>query len=74
MTSVEFTAFEQVFVDELLEKLHSRLEDLRCLFCNNLFTDRQLLREHIRKKQHNTNDTDYDKYYVINYLWNLERS
>jgi hypothetical protein len=71
MTSFEFTAFEQVFVDELLEKLHSRLENLRCLFCNNLFTDRQVLREHMRKKQHkciNPNDTEYDKYYVVNYL------
>jgi hypothetical protein len=63
--------YAQVYVDELLEKLHSRLEDLRCLFCNNLFHDRHVLREHMRKKQHkciNPNDTEYDKYYMVNYL------
>jgi len=61
----------QVFVDELLEKLHERLENLRCLFCNNLFTERHVLREHMRKKQHkciNPNDVEYDKFYMVNYL------
>ncbi|XP_059485528.1 zinc finger protein 277 [Neocloeon triangulifer] len=60
-----------VFIDELLEKIHTRLENLRCLFCNNLFLERHILREHMRKKQHkciNPNDTEFDKYYIVNYL------
>jgi hypothetical protein len=61
----------QVFVDELLDRLQERLEKLQCLFCGNLFPDRPTLKEHMRKKQHKTinpKNTEYDKFYMINYL------
>lgn len=60
-----------VYIDELLEKLHDKLNSLQCLYCERTFRDRPILKEHMRKKQHkkvNPKNKSYDKYYVINYL------
>ncbi|CAB3385833.1 Hypothetical predicted protein [Cloeon dipterum] len=60
-----------VFIDELLEQIHLRLQNLRCLFCNNQFYEKRALSEHMRKKQHkciNPEHTEMDKYFIVNYL------
>jgi hypothetical protein len=46
-------------------------DSLHCLFCNKVFKNQIVLKEHMRKKQHkkiNPKDTEFDKFYVINYL------
>ena len=60
-----------VNVRELLDEIQGKLNNLQCLFCENIFRDRAILREHMRKKMHrrlNPENKDYDKYYMINYL------
>ncbi|CAI9724398.1 finger 277 [Octopus vulgaris] len=60
-----------VFVSEFLNKLQQKLDNLQCLYCEKTFRDRPTLKEHMRKKQHKrikSNNTLYDKYYIINYL------
>ncbi|KAJ9583011.1 hypothetical protein L9F63_022627, partial [Diploptera punctata] len=44
---------------------------LHCLYCNKLFKDRTVLKEHMRKKQHkkiNPEHGEFDKFYIINYM------
>lgn len=44
---------------------------LQCLYCERIFKDRTVLKEHMRKKQHkriNPENEKYDRYYIINYL------
>lgn len=44
---------------------------LQCLYCERIFKDKTVLKEHMRKKQHkkiNPKNRKYDKFYVINYL------
>ncbi|XP_064605513.1 zinc finger protein 277-like isoform X2 [Liolophura sinensis] len=60
-----------VFVDEFLDIIQSKLNNLLCLYCEKLFKDRWTLKEHMRKKHHrriNPENKTYDKFYVINYL------
>ncbi|ELU04760.1 hypothetical protein CAPTEDRAFT_91094 [Capitella teleta] len=60
-----------VYTTELLDHLDEKLHSLQCLFCDKIFKDRSVLKEHMRKKQHkriNPKNTKYDKYYIINYL------
>jgi hypothetical protein len=43
----------------------------QCLFCDKYFKTKTVLKEHMRKKQHkriNPKDTDFDRFYIINYL------
>ncbi|CAI8058403.1 Zinc finger protein 277 [Geodia barretti] len=59
-----------VFVSEFLDLLQEKLDKLLCLYCEKLFKDRNTLKEHMRKKQHkkiNPNNTEYDRFYVVNY-------
>lgn len=58
-------------VDELIEVISEKLNDLQCLFCEKTFPDRSTLKEHMRKKLHkriNPKNKVYDKYYIVNYL------
>lgn len=51
--------------------LQKKLDDLNCFYCNKTFKDRNCLKDHMRKKNHkrfNSNSTEWDKYYIINYL------
>ncbi|XP_012268924.2 zinc finger protein 277 [Athalia rosae] len=60
-----------VFIDKLLDKLQSNVEKLTCIYCEGVFKDRMVLKEHMRKKLHkrvNPTNKEYDKFYVINYL------
>lgn len=44
---------------------------LRCIYCEKTFTDRNVLKEHMRKKLHkriNPANKSYDRFYVVNYL------
>ncbi|XP_055844088.1 zinc finger protein 277 [Episyrphus balteatus] len=59
-----------VYVDELLEKVQSSLENLICLYCEKVFKDRVTLKEHMRKKGHkriNPNNHGYDRFFLVNY-------
>ncbi|XP_063685813.1 zinc finger protein 277-like [Bolinopsis microptera] len=41
-----------------------------CLYCDKTFRDYKTLREHMRKKLHkklNPSNTEFDKYYIVNY-------
>lgn len=60
-----------VYVVELLDMLESKLDDLVCIFCEKVFKSRDVLKEHMRKKNHkkiNPRNSVYDKYYLVNYL------
>ena len=44
---------------------------MKCIFCEKIFKDRTVLREHMRKKQHkriNPENPEYDAFYLVNYL------
>ncbi|ODM86973.1 putative zinc finger protein [Orchesella cincta] len=44
---------------------------VECLFCENIYKDELVLKEHMRKKQHrkiNPHNSEYDRFYVVNYL------
>jgi len=59
-----------VNANELLDVLQKLLDNFQCLFCENQFKDWSMLKDHMRKKGHKRIDplnTDYDKYYLINY-------
>jgi len=60
-----------VYKEEFLSLLQLKLERCECLFCERTFKDRHVLKEHMRKKQHkklNPKNTQYDRFYIINYL------
>lgn len=60
-----------VFIEELIEELNTMLNELKCVYCEKTFTDRNVLKEHMRKKLHkriNPQSRRFDKYYVVNYL------
>jgi len=60
-----------VFVNEFLDTLKQKLDNLQCLYCERTFRDHTTLKEHMRKKLHkkiNPKNKSYDKFYVINYL------
>ena len=60
-----------VYIDELLDILERRLDDLVCIYCEKVFKSRDVLKEHMRKKNHkkiNPRNSTYDKYYLVNYL------
>lgn len=60
-----------VFVNELLDVLEKKLEDMTCIFCEKVFKSREVLKEHMRKKSHkkiNPKNLSYDKFYLVNYL------
>ncbi|KAL0271938.1 UNVERIFIED_CONTAM: hypothetical protein PYX00_005084 [Menopon gallinae] len=60
-----------VFIDKLLEKVEEKLNRLECIYCEHMFKDRTVLKEHMRKKFHkriNPKNKEYDPFFVINYL------
>ncbi len=59
-----------VFVSQLLDMLEEKVESCTCVFCEKIFPSRNVLKEHMRKKQHKTinpKNKAYDKFYVVNY-------
>ncbi|KAJ8664215.1 hypothetical protein QAD02_005252 [Eretmocerus hayati] len=65
-----------VFIDEYLDKIQDRIENLLCIYCEKKFKNRIVLKEHMRKKLHkqvNPNNKAYDKYYITNYLSDKSR-
>ncbi|XP_054275108.1 zinc finger protein 277-like [Macrosteles quadrilineatus] len=61
-----------VFIDELINKLHEKIERLQCFYCEKVFKDRNVLKEHMRKKSWhkriNPENKEYDRFYIVNYL------
>lgn len=60
-----------IFIDELVNMVASKLENLQCIYCEGHFKDRTILKEHMRKKGHkriNPDNKEYDKYFLVNYL------
>lgn len=59
-----------VFVDELIDAVQEKMENLVCLFCEKIFKDRPTLKEHMRKKGHkriNPENKFYDRFFLVNY-------
>lgn len=59
-----------VFIDDLIDSIQDKLNNLICLYCEKVFKDRSTLKEHMRKKGHkriNPDNKKYDKYYLVNY-------
>ena len=60
-----------VYVEELLDILEEKLDKLVCIYCEKVFKSREVLKEHMRKKNHkkiNPRNSNYDKFYLVNYL------
>ncbi|CAF4878932.1 unnamed protein product [Pieris macdunnoughi] len=60
-----------IFIDDLVDFLSTKLEGLQCIYCEGLFKDRTILKEHMRKKGHkriNAANKDYDKFFLVNYI------
>ncbi|CAB3234309.1 unnamed protein product [Arctia plantaginis] len=60
-----------IFIDELVDMIAAKLENLQCIFCEGNFKDRTILKEHMRKKGHkriNPENKEYDKYFLVNYI------
>lgn len=60
-----------IFVDDLVDLIGSKLDKLQCIFCEGLFKDRTILKEHMRKKGHkriNPSNKEYDKFFLVNYI------
>ncbi|KAI3641793.1 hypothetical protein MIR68_000195 [Amoeboaphelidium protococcarum] len=60
-----------VNLEEFLRQIRLQLEQLQCIYCEVTFRDSVTLRKHMRKKKHfiiNPLNTDYDQFYIINYL------
>jgi len=60
-----------VFVQEYIEHLREKMNRNECIYCEKTFSDRNVLMEHMRKRNHrevNPNNNYYDKFYIINYL------
>ncbi|XP_053610960.1 zinc finger protein 277 [Plodia interpunctella] len=65
-----------IFIDELIDTVSSKLENLKCIYCEGLFKDRIILKEHMRKKGHkriNPDNKEYDKYFLVNYLGDKQK-
>ncbi|KAK7891250.1 hypothetical protein WMY93_023213 [Mugilogobius chulae] len=60
-----------VYCNQFLDTLQNKLDSLQCLYCEKTFRDKTTLKDHMRKKSHrriNSNNREYDRFYVINYL------
>uniref|UniRef100_A0A914CNH5 C2H2-type domain-containing protein n=1 Tax=Acrobeloides nanus TaxID=290746 RepID=A0A914CNH5_9BILA len=60
-----------VFVHEYIDHLKEKLNRNECIYCEKTFTDRNILMDHMRKRNHrevNPKNNYYDKFYIINYL------
>lgn len=60
-----------VFISELVDVIEEKLNNLVCIYCEKVFPERMVLKEHMRKKLHkriNPKNKCYDKYYIVNYL------
>lgn len=61
--------------------IEAKMENLQCIYCEKFFKDRNVLKEHMRKKLHkriNPDNEVYDQFYIINYkgpdkVWKSER-
>lgn len=61
-----------VHIDEFLSLLQDKLNRLICLYCEKTFKNWDVLKEHMRKKQHkhlNPNNKTYDRFYIVSYLF-----
>ncbi|XP_049876377.1 zinc finger protein 277 [Pectinophora gossypiella] len=60
-----------IFIDDLINTIEKKLEKLQCIFCEGYFKDRNILKEHMRKKGHkriNPDNKEYDKFFLVNYI------
>jgi len=60
-----------VYVRKFLDMIEEKLEALVCLHCEKIFKSREVLKEHMRKKQHkqlNPKNKIWDQFYLANYL------
>ena len=60
-----------VFVSRFLDMIEEKLEALLCLHCEKVFKSREVLKEHMRKKQHkqlNPRNKVWNQFYLVNYL------
>lgn len=60
-----------VFIEDLVNIVDQKLQALSCIFCEGVFPERNVLKEHMRKKLHkriNPANSEYDRFYIVNYL------
>lgn len=59
-----------VYIDELIDLIEEKMSNLICIFCEKIFKDRSVMKEHMRKKAHKSINPDnkaYDRFYLCNY-------
>lgn len=60
-----------VFIEKLVNEIDEKLNNLQCIYCEKTFPQRNILKEHMRKKLHkriNPENKSYDTFYIVNYL------
>eukprot|EP01126_Amoeba_proteus_P034514 TRINITY_DN3443_c0_g1_i13.p1 TRINITY_DN3443_c0_g1~~TRINITY_DN3443_c0_g1_i13.p1 ORF type:complete len:116 (-),score=11.33 TRINITY_DN3443_c0_g1_i13:654-1001(-) len=58
---------------EFFNLIELKLRSLVCIYCNKTFKNSEVLRQHMRKKQHlriHPKNSEYDRFYLVNYLEN----
>ena len=59
-----------VFTSDYLDLIEQKLEAFVCLYCEKTFKNREVLKEHMRKKGHKTINPrarEFDRFYLVNY-------
>jgi hypothetical protein len=62
-----------VYIDELIDYIEDKVNNLICIYCLKTFKDRATLKEHMRKKGHkkiNPENKAYDRFFLVNYKIN----
>lgn len=65
-----------VYIDELIDFIEDKMNNLICVYCEKVFKDRAVLKEHMRKKGHkmiNPDNKNYDRFYLCNYRMKSEK-
>ncbi len=63
-------------IDDLVHLLYRKLSENQCMYCQLVFRDGDILREHMRKKKHckvAERNREFDQFFIVNYTGQIWR-